>query len=424
MQRTTARFDVAVGARFGLIFSEQSGRRACRRLQARRLARAPLETISPKPLVPRTRRKSMEQTPTRNFTKPLLVAAAVAFAYWGVLAKLGRFWWEDENYSHGLLIPFIIGYVLGSERDALARAAKRPALLWGAVGVACGLLALLAGTAGAELFIQRTSLVLIAAGLVVYFWGFTLLRLVFVPLLLLLLAIPIPAIIFNQIAFPLQLFASRCAVASMRLFDIPVLRQGNVIELMPLGSSTTKKLEVVEACSGIRSLMTLVTLAVVFAYFSFPKDDGPAGEGDGRATGARGRFAWLRSYGVWRSVILVLSAVPIAIITNAGRVSGTGILSRYYGTKVADGFFHEFSGWVVYVAAFLLLFATGWLLDAVALRKSRRVRRAAKRASSNAGAAAKAQGETVSEASNVVATESAASVAGATPAAVGGGEGS
>ena len=365
----------------------------------------------------------MEQTQARNFTKPALVAAAVAFAYWGVLAKLGRFWWEDENYSHGLLIPFIIGYILWTERDSLARAARRPSLAWGAAGVVCGLFALFAGTAGAELFVQRTSLVLVAAGLVVYFWGLPLLRLVFVPLLLLLLAIPIPAIIFNQIAFPLQLFASRCAVASMRLFDIPVLRQGNVIELMPLGSSTTKKLEVVEACSGIRSLMTLVTLAVVFAYFSFPKDDGEDRAGGGVK---RGRFAWLRSYGAWRSVILVLSAVPIAIITNAGRVSGTGILARYYGTKVADGFFHEFSGWVVYIAAFLLLFALGWLLDAVALRKSRRARRAAGKAGgaeSRAGGGMISETPTVVAASSASASETATVVAAIAPAAARGGEG-
>jgi exosortase/archaeosortase family protein len=173
----------------------------------------------------------------------------------------------------------------------------------------------------------------------------------------------------------LQLFASRCAVASMQLLDIPVLRQGNVIELMPLGSSTTKKLEVVEACSGIRSLMTLVTLAVVFAYFTYPKNEGQGDGTNGKGDGARRRFAWLRSYGAWRSIILVVSAVPIAIITNAGRVSGTGILSRYYGTRVADGFFHEFSGWVVYIVAFLLLFSLGSLLDLFGNRKARRARR-------------------------------------------------
>jgi exosortase len=283
--------------------------------------------------------------------KPLVIAAAVTFAYLGVLAGLGRFWWEDENYSHGLLIPFVIGYILWAERGRLAAVSERPRVWWGAAAVAAALLMLWVGTAGAELFTQRTSLVLLLAGLALYFRGWQLLRAVFVPLLLLLLAIPIPAIVFNKVAFPLQLFASRCAVSAMRLFDIPVLREGNVIELYPLGSTTTKRLEVVEACSGIRSLMTLVTLAVVFAYFTSPSDkDGEGGR----------RFERFR---VLRAVLIVLAAVPIAIITNAARVSGTGILARYYGTEIADGFFHEFSGWVIYVVAFLLLFAFGWLLD-------------------------------------------------------------
>jgi exosortase/archaeosortase family protein len=224
------------------------------------------------------------------------------------------------------------------------------------------LFALWIGVAGAELFSQRMSLVLLIAGTVIYFWGWRLLRLIWVPLALLALAIPIPAIIFNKIAFPLQLFASRCAVWSMSMFGIPVLRQGNVIELKPLNSFDTRKLEVVEACSGIRSLMTLVTLAVVFAYFTHPRSDddptGTAGKG-----GNGGKFSWLRTYGFWRSTILILSAVPIAILTNAARVSGTGILSHYYGTQVADGFFHSFSGWAIYIVAFLLLFGVGWILD-------------------------------------------------------------
>jgi exosortase len=297
--------------------------------------------------------------PHASLWKPLSVAAAVAFVYAAVLTKLGQQWWVDENYSHGLLVPFIMGYIMWSERARFAAAAGSPRPLWGGAAVVCAMLMLWAGTAGAELFIQRTSLVLMLAGIAAYFWGLRVLRLALVPLLLLLLAIPIPAIIFNQIAFPLQLFASRCAVWAMRTLDIPVLRQGNVIELMPLGSATTKKLEVVEACSGIRSLMTLVTLAVVFAYFTHPKADG----GDGGPGGGGGRFAWLKRYSTWRSLILVLSAVPIAIITNAARVSGTGVLAHYYGTQVADGFFHEFSGWVVYIVAFLMLFALGWALD-------------------------------------------------------------
>src|SRR5262245_16338728 len=295
----------------------------------------------------------MSATTSKNLWRAVAISAALIFAYASVFRKLASDWWVDDNYSHGLLVPFAIGYILWSQRGRLTREAERPSTLWGIAAVVVALLALWAGIAGAELYIQRMSLVLMLAGIVVYFWGFGLLRLTLVPLGLLVLAIPIPAIVFNKIAFPLQLFASRCAVWAMSLFEIPVLRQGNVIELMPLNSTETKKLEVVQACSGIRSLMTLMTLAAVFAYFTHPRSDGGSG----------GRFSWIRSYGFWRSLILVLSSVPIAIVTNALRVSGTGVLARYYGTRVADGFFHSFSGWVIYIVAFMLLFAVGWVLD-------------------------------------------------------------
>src|SRR5712691_8193523 len=255
--------------------------------------------------------------PVKNIWRVFAITAAVVLAYATVLSKLGHDWWTDENYSHGLLVPFVIGYILWSQRHRLARELPQPAMLAGLAVVAFGLVALWAGTAGAELYLQRTSLIFLFAGTVIYFWGFKLLRLMIVPLFLLWLAIPIPAIIFNKVAFPLQLFASRCAVSAMQLFDIPVLRQGNVIELMPLGAPETKKLEVVEACSGIRSLMTLVTLAVVYAYFTYPRDNGP---GDGSR---RPGSAALKSYGILRSSIILLSAVPLAIFTNALRVSGT-----------------------------------------------------------------------------------------------------
>jgi exosortase/archaeosortase family protein len=114
--------------------------------------------------------------------------------------------------------------------------------------------------------------------------------------------------------------------------------------------------------------MTLVTLAVVYAYFTKPKSDGndssgPDAERTGRPRSRHRVVALLKSFTVWRSLILVLAAVPIAILTNALRVSGTGVLAHYYGTRVADGFFHSFSGWVIYIAAAALLFATGWVLD-------------------------------------------------------------
>ena len=291
----------------------------------------------------------------KHYWRAFAIAFAILFTYAAVLVKLSRDWWGDENYSHGLLVPFIIGYILWLQRDKFATEPARPSVLLGGLAVAFSLFALWTGVAGAELYTQRMSLVLLIAGTVVYFFGLGFLRLMLVPLGLLILAIPIPAIIFNKIAFPLQLFASRCAVWSMSVLGIPVLRQGNVIELKPLNSFDTKKLEVVEACSGIRSLMTLMTLAVVFAYFTYPRSNDSGGP--------RGKFGWLRSFGFWRSLIIVSSAVPIAILTNASRVSGTGILSHYYGTSVADGFFHSFSGWAIYIVAFLLLFLVGWIVD-------------------------------------------------------------
>ncbi len=305
----------------------------------------------------------------RKLYQPVAIAIALVFVYFTVLLKLGRDWWNDENYSHGLLIPFIIVYIVWHEREHFFEIQTNAAAFWGATGVVVSLLALWAGVAGAELFVQRISLGLMIASVVTYFWGFRLLRLVAVPLSLLILSIPIPQIIFNRIAFPLQLFASRCAVGAMSFFNIPVLRQGNIIELMPLDSSEPKRLAVVEACSGIRSLMTLVTLAVVYAYLTKPRSDRtehdirPDKKRTSRPRFQHGVVRFLKSFVFWRSLIVVAAAVPIAILTNALRVSGTGVLAHYYGTRIADGFFHTFSGWVIYIAAAVLLFATGWVLD-------------------------------------------------------------
>jgi exosortase len=305
----------------------------------------------------------MSVSAPKHFWRVLAVCASLLFAYATVLMKLGHDWWTDPNYSHGLLIPFVIGYILWTNREQLTQQQARPSLFWGGTAVLLALFALWAGTAGSELYTQRVSLILMLAGIVVYFWGFRHLQPALVPLVLLALAIPVPAIILNKIAFPLQIFASQCAVWSMRLFSINVLRQGNVIELLPRGALDTKKLEVVEACSGIRSLMTLITLSLVFAYLTFPA------QGDTKTGGSILR--WLKSFGACRSAILILAAVPIAILTNALRVSGTGVLAHYYGTGVADGFFHSFSGWVIYISAALLMFAVAWLVDWFDPRRTR-----------------------------------------------------
>lgn len=299
------------------------------------------------------------------FWRFLLIAGALAFVYATVGGQLGRDWWHDANYSHGLLVPFVAGYLLWDERFSLQQTQLKPSFFLGGALVLTALAMLWLGTAGAELYLQRLSLVVMLAGIAVYFWGLTVLRWVALPLFLLWLALPLPALILNRIAFPLQLFASRCAMDAMQLLDIPVLRQGNVIELLPRGALTTKKLEVAEACSGIRSLMALVMLATVWAYLSRP------GRNRTSVDGTQNRHqpdSWgqvLRSFSFWRGVFLVATAVPIAIVTNALRVSGTGVLAHFYGLRVAEGFFHSFSGWVVYVVAFGLLWATAWAFDRI-----------------------------------------------------------
>jgi len=284
-----------------------------------------------------------------KFWQPLLLAAALLFLYAPALKLLVQTWWTDENYSHGLLIPLLIGFLLWFEKDELGKLEKRPAFPAGGITVLAAMFFLLVGILGAELFTQRFSLLLMLAGITIYFFGWQILKKLVVPFVLLALAIPIPTILFNKIAFPLQLLATDLAVWGIRLFGIPAAKFGNVIELLPRGASQSIWLEVVEACSGIRSLMTLVTLALVYAYF----------------TSRRRNFASLKSFDLWRAAILMFAALPIAVLTNGVRVSATGILAYYYGGETAQGFLHGASGWLVYVAALLLLLLVGKVLDLI-----------------------------------------------------------
>jgi len=300
----------------------------------------------------------------KNYALPIAaiaVAAAVTFLYAPVLAKLGRDWWTDENYSHGLLVPFVIAFIIWNQRDLLAASFKRANLMLAWIGVAIALILLLAGTLGAELFTQRISLVLMIAAVVVYFFGRRVLGLLFVPFSLLLLAIPIPQIIFNRIALPLQMWASQMAVWGIRLFSVPTLRKGNVIDIMPNGGIQPISLEVVEACSGIRSLMTLVTIALVLGYFTRSRDGGG--------------FANLGRNDIVRTLLLMIAAVPIAVITNAARVTATGVLTYEYGKQATEATVHDASGWIVYVVALGLLIGVNYGLKKVLNRRDAETQR-------------------------------------------------
>lgn len=283
-----------------------------------------------------------------NYTKIAALICALVVSYFAVLEKLGRDWWTDENYSHGLLVPFVIAFIVWNEWDRIKRlAAPGPAII-SAVMIATAAIMLLAGTLAAELFTQRISLLLMLAGIIVYLVGQRVLNILAVPFALLLLSIPIPQIVFNKVAFPLQIWASQTAVWWIRLFDVPTVRRGNVIDILPSGSTQTISLEVVEACSGIRSLMTLVTLALVLAYFTRRNQNG--------------RYFGFERGDLIRALTLMVLAVPIAVLTNAARVTGTGFLTYHYGKQAVEGTWHDASGWLVYVTALLLLLGANYLL--------------------------------------------------------------
>ena len=259
----------------------------------------------------------------RQWVALALLAASFGAVYGQVLVRLAYDWWHDDNYSHGFLIPPLALYLAWDRRDRLSAAIVKPALSGLAV-VLAGLAVLVAGRLGAELFITRVSVIGTLAGIILFLWGWRRLRVLIFPLAVLLLMIPIPAIVFNEITFPLQLWASRFGEATLTAAGIPVLREGNIIVL----ANTT--LEVAEACSGIRSLVSLLTLGIMLGYFFE------------RRQVAR--------------VLLAICTVPVAVIANASRVAATGIAAHYYGPAAAEGVLHTFSGWLVFIVAFCLLF--------------------------------------------------------------------
>jgi exosortase len=265
-----------------------------------------------------------------------VAAGSFLLLYWPILTRLVQDWAQDDNYSHGFLIVPLALYFVWERRGRLKSLPPAPTA-FGLVVVFLGLGLLLAGQLGAELFLTRISIVIVAAGIVLFLLGWRACRVVAFPLAFLLLMIPIPAIIFNQVAFPLQLMASRMGEMILAVFGIPVLREGNLIVL----AHTT--LEVAEACSGIRSLISLLTLGIVYGYFIDPRG------------GVRAAIA--------------LSTVPIAILTNGARVAGTGLATQYYGAEAALGFFHTFSGWIVFAAAFVMLFGLSYVLVRIAPRR-------------------------------------------------------
>ena len=265
----------------------------------------------------------------------LLVVVMVAL-YAPILRRLALQWYIDPDYSHGFLVPFLSAFLLWQRRDKLRQVPRRPSS-WGIAVVLFALGLLFIGSLGAELFLTRISMLGMICGLIVYFAGWSLLRAMAFPLAFLLFAIPIPVLIYNEIVFPLQFVASRFATNMLELLNIfPIMREGNVL-IMP-----NMRLEVVEACSGIRSLMSLLALDAGYGYLAE------------RSVAVR-----------W---VLILAMVPLAIVSNGTRVMITALMAHYIGPQAAEGFMHEFSGWVIFVVATALFLGLHSLTVAVRKR--------------------------------------------------------
>ena len=263
---------------------------------------------------------------------PSILLFLTCVLYAPVLKLLVMQWWNDPDYAHGFFVPVVSGYVLWHQRDRWLKSELRPSN-FGFLVMTGGLVLLFGGLIGAELFTSRFSLLVVLAGMVLFLGGWRLLRSVSFPLGFLIFMIPIPVIIYNQVTFPLQLLASRFATSWLELLQVPVFREGNVLVL------PNYSLEVVEACSGVRSLLTLISLAVAYGYLVDQR-------------------RWVR-------YILPVLMVPIAILSNAMRILGTGLLTYHFGPKAAEGFFHEFSGWMIFVVALVLMLACHQVLKGI-----------------------------------------------------------
>jgi exosortase len=272
---------------------------------------------------------------SRRLSLPLaaIVVAALLGLYWPFLATLAQDWHDDPDYSHGYFIPFIAAYMIYSKRRQLAGTITKP-MNSGLLLLAMGLMLLVVGKVSAEFFTQRVSLLVVLLGLIAFFGGRPFLRLLASPILYLIFMIPLPAIVWNQIAFPMQLFSTALTEKIIYAMGIPVFREGNVLHL----ADTT--LEVVAACSGLRSLLTMFALAAALAFFS--------------------------KFHLWSKMTLFFSAMPVAIAANIIRLTGTAFLANIYGSRVAEGFLHEFSGLVVFFLGLAMLIGIHNLLTRLA----------------------------------------------------------
>jgi exosortase len=266
----------------------------------------------------------VQESPSKNklpWTSIAWFGLLLLACYAPVLRALVRQWDHDPDMGHGFFVPLIALFIVWQRRDELMAITPKPNW-WGLVLVVWGAMQLITATLGAELFTARLSFLITLIGMILTLGGTFMLKKLAFPIFLLFFMVPIPAVIYSAATFKLQILASKLADDALTLLSIPVLREGNVLEL------PNQKLSVVEACSGIRSLLSLTFLSLVYGYFFERK-------------------TWIR-------VVLFISTIPIAIVANGSRVTITGIMTQIKA-ELAEGFFHEAQGWVIFMVALVIL---------------------------------------------------------------------
>jgi len=254
----------------------------------------------------------------------VLIVSALGFIYYRTIAALIAVWNTDPDYSHGYVIPVVSLYMIWYIRERLSFASLQP-LNGGLFVLILGVLLQVVGFVGSEHFLQGLSLIVIFFGISLYIGGWIITRALCVPIGFLIFMIPLPSVIWNKFTFFLKLQSSDMAVTLLKTFSsIPLIQNGNIIVL------TGGSLEVADACSGIRSLISLTAVAVLIAFIGH--------------------------YALWKKYVLVFAAIPIAFVANVTRVILMVVYANHYGIGAIESFVHPMSGAMIFIVGFALLY--------------------------------------------------------------------
>ena len=265
-----------------------------------------------------------------------LYAPLLAILYFSPFSWLVSVDWQRPEFSYCFFIPFIFLYLIFDKRKIFNSVPAAPTWkgLW---LVGAGIVLYWLGELGGEFYSLYLSFWLLITGICWVHWGWRKMKVVIFPLLFPLAMFPQPNFIYIEISVKLKLLASQIGVFLLQLFGFSAFREGNIIDLGYM------QLQVVDACNGIRFLNPLVVLGLLVAYLS--------------------RMA------LWKKMTLVISTVPLAVITNSFRISMVGILYKFFGSQAAEGFFHDFTGWVIFVISLVFLFVEVWILQKMFSKK-------------------------------------------------------